>query len=332
MSELSGNDDRSQRSDAAIISCEAWMAQGAYIILPLNPEEISFDLGVRTSNELARAANIIYVWRYLGNSSMLVKPTISMRFNSGYIVPSFDPSYVLEANTLVNDKVHAMRNTRNSGQAGSQEQQSDLVNPYASLEADIAISRAFYDDRLKEYSGRLPMPEQTKDYIKGTLYEKVGESIRPNPMLTDSGNAEKGSGNMPDLYSYANRHVPIGIQNLYALFSLADERRIRKTSERGGQTENRVMLILSTLAFPRLVLYGWFGESGISYTESAEDPHSFDVSFDLVVTETNPPLSYGNWDQLIRNYRDGMYEDQTTLDYAKAQWPSGTPAQTPRNG
>ena len=90
------------------------------------------------------------------------------------------------------------------------------------------------------------------------------------------------------------------------------------------------MLILSTMVFPRLVLHGWLGESGIAYTASAEDPHSFDVNFDFVVTDTTPSLSYNNWNALIDNYRTGMQDQGTTLDFARAQWPSGTPAQTPR--
>lgn len=326
MTTQSSNDDNLERSSAWVLTCESWMAQGAYIVLPVNPTSLNFDLGVRTSNELARATNMIYVWRHLAKSSMLVKPVIHITASSGYIVPSFDPSIILEAREVAADLKTTMENLRGQGlpdpDAEDRQEQEDQK---AQL---IANTKAQYDALMESYGAHMPQPEQTKDYITGGVYKKVGLALKANPALTDTGNS--GYGNLPNLYTEENKHVPIGVQNLYALFSLADERRIRKTSENSkSQTENRVMLVLSTMVFPRLVVYGWFGESGISYTESAEDPHSFDVSFDIVVTETVPALSYGKWNDLVNTYRLGIADTGTTLDYAQAAAPNGTVLATP---
>lgn len=296
------------RSSSWILSCTSWMQQGCYIVLPINPSQLSFDLGIRTTNELARAAQLIYVWRFFGSSSTLVKPTINVTANSGYIVPSFDPSIVTDCMELVWSRTAAAR--------GKAAQDSNVP-----LQTQVQM----YDTALTEFAARLPAPEQTKDYIKDGVYQTVGAQLRPNASISDTGLV--GNGNMPDLYTEENKHVPIGVQNLYAMFSLADERRITKVlrtgdkpdSPSGGQTGNRIMLIISTPVFPRLVVYGWFGESGIKYTENAEEPGSFDMTFDIVVDETVPKLGFGGWNDLMTTYVNGINATGTTLDFAKAQ-------------
>ena len=293
------------RSDAWILTCESWQQQGAYIVLPINPGQLSFDLGIRTSNELTRAAQLFYVWRFFGTHSTLTKPVIKITANSGYIVPSFDPSVILECTQLIQQKTEAVRSAESIGQDSS----------------SLAYA---YDSVLQNFMSKIPAPEQTRDYITGSVYSDVGLSLNANPMLND--NSLQGTGNLPSLYTTANKTVPIGIQNLYALFSLSDERRIRKvlkpgddrTKPTGGQTENRIMLTISTLVFPGLVIYGWFGESGIAYTESSEDPTSFEVSFDIVVDDTFPRLSFGGWNNLMQSYLDNINSTTTTLDFAKS--------------
>lgn len=276
--------------------------------MPINPGQLSFDLGIRTTNELARAANLIYVWRFFGNNSTLVKPTLNITVNSGYIVPSFDPSIILDCMELTWSRAAVAR--------GKAMQESDIP---------LQTQTQMYDTALTEYMARVPSPEQTKDYIKDGVYSKVGAQLRPNAALSDAGLV--GNGNMPDLYTDANKNVPIGIQNLYAMFSLADERRItrvlragdKQDAPTGGQTGNRIMLIISTPVFPRLVVYGWFGESGLKYTENAEEPGSFDLSFDIVVDETVPKLGFGGWNDLMSTYVNGINDTGTTLDFARAQ-------------
>jgi|ERR1035437_373536 hypothetical protein len=293
------------RSSAWILSCSSWADQGAYIVLPINPGQLSFDLGIRTSNELTRAAQLFYVWRFFGTHSTLTKPVIKISANSGYIVPSFDPSVILEATMLSNQKAETIRSGTSAG-------------------VDVTGQAYAYDRVLQNFMAKIPAPEQTRDYITGSIYADVGLSLNANPHLNDSG--LQGAGNLPSLYTTQNKTVPIGIQNLYALFSLSDERRIRKVLNKGddrdkptgGQTENRIMLTISTLVFPRLVIYGWFGESGIAYTESSEEPGSFDISFDIVVDDTFPRLSFGGWNNLMQTYLDNIDTQTTTLDYTKS--------------
>jgi hypothetical protein len=300
------------------------MSQGAYIILPINPEQFSIDLPIRISNDQARALQVQYIWRdYDRDGTSFVLPTLSLSVPSGYIVPSFDPAAITE--------------TRKRASAKSQ-----WLNPSNGF-FDAAGAQQFadeYETTLKDggYLARIPSQEMTRDYIGTGLYREVGVELQPNPLLTDSAVAAPGSsGNLPGLYTEANKHIPLGIQNLYAMFSLMDERRIRKTDEEresrtmnGAQTENRAMLIVSTPAFPKLVCYGWFGEDGLKYSESADEPTSFNMDFSFIVTETEPALGYGQWESLAANYASEITSPATTLDIARQQWPNGTKAATPR--
>lgn len=290
------------RSSSWIITCESWLEQDAFIVLPVNPDQLTFDLGVRTSNELTRAAQIMYVWRYFGTSSTLVKPIIRLTVNSGNIIPSFDPSIILECAELSAEKASAL-----------QAKQTPEHREFLARNYDAALS---------DYMARIPGPEQVKDYVKDGLYSQVGLHMTPNMCL----DGVDQSTNTPDIYSSAHRSVPIGVQNLYAMYSLLDERRIRSvmnlgddvTNPTGGQTGNRIMLVLNTIVFPKLVVYGWFGESGISYTENAEEPGSFDMSFEIVVDSTVPTLGFGGWRDLASTYIENIGSTSTSLDNARA--------------
>lgn len=317
------------RRDCFILTCESWMSQGAYIAFPINPTQLNFDIGVRTSNELTRATQLIYIWRFLGNHSTLSKPTIKITANSGYMVPSFNPDIIHACQKLVMERTLSV-NAYRPRVRDLNVTDIALQREYERLVQNAAANANDYDAALQEYMAARPTFEQTRDYV-GVLseYASIGDSLAPNFKLTDSGLA--GAGNLPNLYVQDNKHVPIGIQNLYALYSLADERRIRKTSESATtQTENRLMMVISTPVFPRLTLYGWMGESGISYTESADEPHSFDVNFDFIVTETIPKMGYNAWQDLATAYTENINTQVSTLQHARTMFPNGTRAVTPR--
>ena len=113
--------------------------------------------------------------------------------------------------------------------------------------------------------------------------------------------------------------VPIGVSNLYALLALADERRIRvsgQTDDGVQQTSNRIIICLSTMIFPRLLLYGWFTPDGISF--SMNDPGEFTVNFSMLVTGSNPKLNFDGWQGLVDSYRQNMYNPTRTVDWASA--------------
>lgn len=116
--------------------------------------------------------------------------------------------------------------------------------------------------------------------------------------------------------------VPIGVSNLYALLSLADEPRIRSlkpidVEDRliGQQTSNRIIMAVSTLIFPRLLLYGWFTPDGISFSMNADNPAEFTVNFSMLVTGTNPRLGRESWQSLTESYRKNMYNSARAVDW-----------------
>lgn len=320
---------QASRRDCFILTCESWMSQGAYIAFPINPTQLNFDIGVRTTNELTRATQLIYVWRFLGNHTTLSKPIIKITANSGNIVPSFNPDVIHECQRLVMERTLSA-NAYRPRVRDLTVTDRELQREYERLVQTAAANANEYDAALQAYMAARPTFEQTRDYV-GVLneYASIGASTSPNFKLTDSGLS--GAGNLPNLYSQENKHVPIGIQNLYALYSLADERRIRRTSEGATtQTENRLMMVLSTPVFPRLTLYGWMGESGITYAESADEPHSFDVNFDFIVTETIPKMGYNSWQDLATTYTENINTQVSTLQHARQMFPNGTRAVTPR--
>lgn len=307
------------RSRPWVLSCESWMAQGAYIILPINPEQLNFDLAARISNDQARALQVQYIWRnYDRDGTSFVLPTISLTVNSGYIVPSFDPGLIAKVRAAVQERTQLLDV---SGTAWSEAYK-------AGFEADIADSGML---------ARIPDQSMTRDYISSGLYREVGLELEPNPLLTDSAVAAPNSnGNLPGLYSGKNKTIPIGVQNLYAMFSLIDERRIRKTSEGAesktddsAQTENRAMIVISTPAWPRLVCYGWFSEDGLKFSETADDPTHFNMDFSFIITDTEPRLGYGQWQDIANTYAAEISDGASTLDIARAQWPNNTPSATP---
>jgi hypothetical protein len=85
------------------------MAQGAYIILPINPEQLNFDLAARISSDQARALQVQYIWRnYDREGTSFVLPTISLTVNSGFIVPSFDPALIAKVRDAVQQRTQLL--------------------------------------------------------------------------------------------------------------------------------------------------------------------------------------------------------------------------------
>jgi hypothetical protein len=122
--------------------------------------------------------------------------------------------------------------------------------------------------------------------------------------------------------------VPIGVQNLYAMLALANEWRVRKSGvvkqvensyedarKVQQQTANRIVMGISTLVFPRLLLYGWFTPDGIQFSMSADNPGEFTMSFTLQVVATTPTLGFDAWRQLTDSYNTNMFKQQQTLDW-----------------
>lgn len=274
------------RSSAWILTCESWLDDDAYIVLPVNPTQLNLNFGIRTSNELTRAAQVFYYWRNLfadGPGSLFSKPVISMNVPSGNIIPSFDPAVVLECMNIVNERTVIS--------------QGDV---------ELESLRQEWNPKLTPYMRMLPPLENARDCITYKDYHLVTKVLPENHAN-------------PHGYQSKYSKVPVGIQNLYMMYSLIDERRIRRDTNTGMQADNRAVLVLSTLVFPRLTLYGFFSESGLSYTSSAEDPGQFNMAFDFIVTDTYPKLSTGNWASLAQEYQRNIGSSATTADALKTQ-------------
>lgn len=252
------------RNNAWIFSCESWMARNMYIILPVNPNEISFQMPLCVSNESYRGAHVTYLWRDRGFKSLFDSPVVSFNVPSGNIMPSFSESYIAKAQ-LESDK---------------QTPSADVLNP-------------------------IPSGDQIRDARSG-VYRNVAKI----------GNSSDNVDNVPDLY---RGDMPIGIQNVYAFHALAEERRIRTLPGSTTRTDNRVVAVVSTLIFPRLVLYGFFSEEGIETEESSENPGEVNLKFSLVVTDTYPRLKYNNWSELNDFYVNGQSLESSTLEFARTE-------------
>jgi hypothetical protein len=78
-------------------------------------------------------------------------------------------------------------------------------------------------------------------------------------------------------------------------------------------------MCISTMIFPRLLLYGWFSSDGISFSMNADNPAEFTVTFTLLVTSTFPTLGNNNWADLVSSYKSNMFEQPRTVDWASAK-------------
>lgn len=141
------------------------------------------------------------------------------------------------------------------------------------------------------------------------------------------------TGSPVGLYS-GNSKIPVGVQNLYAMLSLMNDKWIIDSNETGlgGQKQtfsvaNRIIVNTNSLAFPNLTLYGLFEDSGLQWSESADNYNNFDVTFSLWITDSNPSLTAPQFDSMIRAYKDGMYRSTARYDSfvmpSAVQTPSG---------
>lgn len=103
--------------------------------------------------------------------------------------------------------------------------------------------------------------------------------------------------------------IPVGIQNLYAILGMMNDTWMLDVQEAGAHRSvlNRVIITSNSLAFPSLTFYGAFDDSGIQWSESAENFNNFDLSFNLVVTHTEPNLNRIQIESLVRTYKNVMY-------------------------
>lgn len=168
------------------------------------------------------------------------------------------------------------------------------ASQYAMLKKQPKLDSTPVSERIKgnvanlsDYSAIKPSnPSTMKDRTTGTYFGTVASQVKTN---------------IPNLY---NRTTPIGIQNLYAFMMLADEQRYY------NDRPNKIHVHINSLLYPSLFLRCTFTESGLSWTESADDPGQFDLEFTLRVIGTSPSLGYGMLNQFFNLYAAALSETQ----------------------
>lgn len=267
-----GKDDR---SNAWTITSDRWLAAGAYIILPINPESLDVSVKILSSEVAMKGNKFMTVQRWSRTNSAFDFPVIQFKFNSGNIQPVFNQAF------------------------------KHRVWQYANANFDTGFSSAGV---LK------PGDDQVGDHIYGRY-----KTVKVSSAL----------GAPTGLYG-GNTKIPVGVQNLYALLALMNDRWITSKTEAGfnGQSQtfsaaNRIIVNTNSLAFPNLTLYGLFEESGLQWSESADNFNNFETTFSLWVTDSNPSITTPNLSAMVTAYKNGMY--RSTARYDSFVMPSAKP-------
>lgn len=148
-------------------------------------------------------------------------------------------------------------------------------------------------------------------YTASKPSSRVDMRNRKQGTYLDSVKVSAGA-NIPNLY---DANTPIGVQNLYAFLMLADEQKFYKN------TPNKIRVHINSLLYPSLYLRCAFTESGISWTESSEDPGQFNLEFTLRVVGMSPQIGYTRLNEFLDLYSAALRDTQNTssLDRIKSQ-------------
>lgn len=250
-----------------VLTCERWAQIAQYIVLPINPSDISWHIPLKVATEQTGRATVSYVWRngYIGVSSdggaasqdsLLQDFELALTFNSGNIAPMFN-----YAKSQGRYRGGAVTNTDNNWRPNPASKADELVafNEYSAMGNDVLAQQ-------------VELPDESKYVL---AYDET---------------------------------IPLGVQNLYKVLSLLDEPRITHVpgSNRNAIRPNRICLVMNTPAFPNMVVYGHANPSGVSWEESADSPNSFDVTFTITVTETQPKLGFAGLKSMLSTYKTGI--------------------------
>lgn len=152
----------------------------------------------------------------------------------------------------------------------------------------------------------MPNPAATASDL--LQYDKY--SAMANIMLTE---AITSTADDAGLISSYDSIVPLGVQNLYRLLSLADEPKIYYKTN-GSAATNRIAILANTPAFPKLRLYGEIQPAGITWDESSEHPNTFDATIHLLITEISPALGINALTELLSAYKMSLQNNEDVLN------------------
>ena len=85
------------RRNAWVFTCDRWAAHGCYIMLPINPETLSLEFGLRAQTETTKRGKIVYIARNQRNDSILKSPELQFTIPSGSILPAFSDEFIQAA-------------------------------------------------------------------------------------------------------------------------------------------------------------------------------------------------------------------------------------------
>lgn len=249
-----------------MFTCDRWADHGCYILLPVNPANMTISNQLRSAQETTKRGKIVYISRNLKNRSLFKPPEIQFTIPSGNITPMFSNEYIQAASEYALSKKQP--------KTDSTPVQDRVKNNTASLSDYAAIKPTNIT--------------HMKDRTSGTYLSTISSQQKTN---------------IPGLYS---KVTPIGVQNLYAFMMLADEQRYY------NDRPNKIHVHINSLLYPSLFLRCTFTESGLSWTESADDPGQFDLEFTLRVVGTSPSLGYGMLNQFFNLYAAALSETQNS--------------------
>jgi hypothetical protein len=105
------------RKNAWVFTCDRWAEHGSYILLPINPANISIQNQLRTQVDESKRGKIVYIARNQKNKSLFKPPEIQFTIPSGNIFPMFSDEYIEAAyrysthpKAKVNDSRQALDN------------------------------------------------------------------------------------------------------------------------------------------------------------------------------------------------------------------------------
>lgn len=191
-----------------------------------------------------------------------------------------------------------------------------------------------YDASKVIYAMQESNPRESQLHRSRGAYANRPDSPDPKPNTAGNTNnlyglyvnAESkaaGPNRTPGIYA-GLPEIPVGVQNLYALFSLINEGWIKDAGRKDTGVEtgvgakkytqlNRIRVSTSNLVMPGLVLYGFFDESGIRWAEAADNPTNFEVGLNMIITHSQPRLRGVELATLISSYKS-LFTQRTTYN------------------
>lgn len=285
------------RYDGWVITSELWESFGQGIVLPINPERLSVSAPLRGHEYEAAFGKAAYSGFNKRKRTHFDVFNLALTFNSGYIVPKLDVAKI-KARTGTSDPLAG------DNAADMEAAINSAVSGYLSNEAQIA----------QDLKSRFPKPDIAQEISRayprnnrnGTA--ELYSSLNPPATGNDRYVPLRSLGINAGLY---DGYIPPGTQNLYGLIALLDGPKtwrpnLNYSDPFSLSAPNRIKVYSNSLVFPSMVFYCLAVDQGISWSESAENPTSFDTTINLLVTMTDPLWGRAHLSGLVDSYKSNF--------------------------